>query len=113
LEDLWGEDSSLSQEGLFVAGPFRVMGRPELVRLDLQGADPTLEAHVLCSGYDLNDVLVDTCDFYLDLSSTSGGTVVYPSVVETDHVDFSVRFYLKDTPTSMLSRFLLQVTNRV
>ena len=209
LEDLWGEDSSVNQEGLFVAGPFRVMGRPELVRLDIQGSDPSLLAHVLCSGYDLNDVLVDTCDFYLDLSSPSGGTMVYASnffkaavvgeaafagaglndatssgtysgmadetltvristaaatdkfqwktgagewsleieitgdaqlggdgvsitfgattghtvddawtmactaIVEEDHVDFSVRFYLKDTPTSMLSRFLLQVTNCV
>ena len=40
-------------------------------------------------------------------------TMACTAIVEEDHVDFSVRFYLKDTPTSMLSRFLLQVTNCV
>lgn len=110
VQNMYGELANHDQIGVFVAGPFNVVGMPELLRLDAQFVD-TISAYVIYFAYDGNHNLIDTAEIEIlnyPTGPDNGDTIVYPSSVQATSVDFYVKFILQDAG-SMINRYLLQV----
>jgi hypothetical protein len=112
LENIAAEDWIFTTPAVFVAGPFRVTGCPDVIRFDAdyQGS---VGSYLCFRGFDNSNVIKD---LHLDgISISSGSCLVFPwdaaldktTVVNTD-------LYLKilfSTEDDLFERFLFQTSN--
>lgn len=105
IEDILALDISVSLPGLFVSGPYRVFGKPEVIRVDTQSINlsgPLTFAYIT---YDGNDNVLETAAVSIVSGTSKGFTFSHVP----DHVDFYVQFPLSQE-LSVIEQFLLQVT---
>jgi hypothetical protein len=115
LGSISGQDSIpntlYGQPGMFIAGPLKVTGTPDLIRFDIDAFDPggtSVKAYLIAQEFAVDG----TISSVTQISSTPGTAFVY-SKITSGAVSY-VNFYIKAVmfnELSVLKRYLLQVTN--
>jgi hypothetical protein len=111
VEHLVGLDSTPSLPGVFVSGPYQVLGCPEVIRLDadIQG---TVDLYLCFRAFDGAGTVKDVQ--LQGTAITPGSTIVFPFADtldrgQVDHTDVYVKA-VNRTSLSLLKRFVLQIT---
>lgn len=109
LESLAAVDSEPILPGVFVSGPYRILGQPEVIRLDSQIINmpqtPKPAVYLAFLAYNGNDEEIDQGEFAM----APGTTIPYPSILVADHVDFFVKYVFREE-LSVAEKLLLQVS---
>lgn len=105
LEDIVALDIEANFPGVFVSGPFRVQGQPEIIRLVIDGMllDSSVDFYLAYIAYNANDQEVDQNELPASIC------ISYPSIVSADHVDFYLKFVQRNE-LNIIKRFLIQVS---
>ena len=111
IQDITAIDDAADLPGVFVSGPYRITGTPEVIRLDLDSFDmpqsPTPAVYLAYISYDGNDAILESGEN----AYTPGTTSLYPGTLTADHVNFFVKLVFRNA-LSVAKKLQLQITTR-
>lgn len=109
VKNIVAVDDQVNLPGVFVSGPHRVKGMPEIIRLDadLENMPGVTDVYLAYLAYDGNEQVLDQDE----IAFVIGSVIKYPSVIVADHVDFFIKFVLRNE-LSIAKKIQLQVTIR-
>lgn len=114
LENIAGVASTDVLPGIYVAGKYRYLGIPEVIRYDADlSDDSSIETYLCWIAYDSSGNEIDT--ELMGQLITNGNSIVFPfsnSLTRTTvaYVDIYLKFVFR-TGQAVVEKFLLQVTN--
>lgn len=109
VKNIVAVDDQVNLPGVFVSGPYRVKGMPEIIRLDadLENMPGATDVYLAYLAYDGNSQILAQDE----IAFVVGTVIRYPSVFVADHVDFFVKFIFRNE-LSIAKKLQLQVTIR-
>lgn len=111
IQDIAAIDDLPNVPGVFASGPYLVQGMPEVIRLDtavdFMPQSPTPAVYLAYTAFDGNDQVLASGE----VAMAPGTTILYPSGVVADHVDFFVKYVFRGS-LSIAEKLKLQVTTR-
>lgn len=109
IMDMVAVDDQPVLPGVFVSGPYEVIGQPEVIRLDMQTVNmpqsPTPCIYLAYLAYNSNNQVIASGEFAM----APGTTIPYPSILIPDHVNFFIKLVFRKE-LAVAQKLQLQVT---